>query len=169
MKPPKLWTCPSVSTRPPGNATHHDLFPADSGLWRFKVPGIIAFHSLLWYEVPARFPKLRWGFIELSAQWVPYALHDLVRRLEKRGTPRDKMSLMRDNRFFVACQTDDDIAYVLKYAGEGGLVMGTDYGHSDTSSELQALQRLRSQPGVSPEAAAKILGENPARLYGLSA
>lgn len=151
-----------------GNLTHHDLFPTDTGLFRFKVPGIIAFHTLLMNDVPAKFPKLRFGFVELSAQWVPYALHDLVRRMEKRGTPLDKTTLMRDNRFFVACQTDDDLEYVLRYAGEGGLIMGTDYGHADTSSELEALNRLRDQPGVSDAAAAKILGDNPTRLYALA-
>jgi predicted TIM-barrel fold metal-dependent hydrolase len=151
-----------------GNFTHHDLFPTDTGLFRFKVPGIMAFHTLLMNDVPAKFPTLRYGFIELSAQWVPYALHDLVRRLEKRGIPLDKTQLMHDNRFFVACQTDDDIEYVLRYAGEGGLVMGTDYGHADTSSELEALQRLRDQPGVSESVATKILGENPTRLYALA-
>ena len=29
---------------------------------------------------PERFPKLRIGIIEVSAQWIPYAIHDLARR-----------------------------------------------------------------------------------------
>lgn len=54
-----------------GNFAMHDLFPGDVGLWRFKVPGINAFHSLLFNRTADRFPELRFGFIELSAQWVP--------------------------------------------------------------------------------------------------
>jgi hypothetical protein len=45
--------------------------------------------------------------------------------------------------------------------------MGTDYGHSDTSSELEALQRLRELPGVSNQAANKILDDNPRALFSL--
>ena len=151
-----------------GKFSHHDMFPSDSGLWRFKIPGIVAFHSLLMQKVPQQFPRLRFGFVELSAQWVPYAVHDYVRRLEKKGVIVDKSSVLRENRFVVACQTDDDVEYVLRYAGEDGLMMGTDYGHADTSSELEALQCLKDLPGVSSQVANKILGDNPSRLYGLS-
>jgi predicted TIM-barrel fold metal-dependent hydrolase len=118
-------------------------------------------------KVPQQFPKLRFGFVELSAQWVPYAVHDYVRRLEKKGVMLDKSSVLRENRFVVACQTDDDLEYVLRYAGDDGLMMGTDYGHADTSSEIEALQRLKDQPGVSEAIANKILGDNPRRLYAL--
>lgn len=150
-----------------GNFTHHDLYPEDPGLWRFKVPGIVAFHNILTSKLPQRFPNLRFGFVELSAQWVPYALHDWVRRAEKRGQPTDPSTLMAENRMFVACQTDDDIAYVLKYAGEGNLVAGTDYGHADTSSELEALPRLRTREDVAPAVMDRILGDNARALYGL--
>lgn len=150
-----------------GSVTHHDMFPSDSGLWRFKFPGIVAFHSLLMQNVPARFPKLRFGFVELSSQWVPYAVHDYVRRQEKKGQEIDRSTVLRDNRFVVACQTDDDLEYVLRYAGEDGLMMGTDYGHADTSSELEALRRLQDLPGITQPIAERILGANPTRLYAL--
>ncbi len=150
-----------------GNFGLHDIFPEDPGLWRFKLPGIAAFHSLLMRGVPAQFPELRFGFVELSAQWVPYALHDMTRRMQRQGKEVSKTSLMRDNRVWVACQTDDDVPYVLKYAGEDNVVMGTDYGHADTSSELEALRRLKDLDGVSEAQAAKILGDNAKALYGL--
>jgi predicted TIM-barrel fold metal-dependent hydrolase len=149
------------------NFVHHDLYPEDPGVWRFKVPGIVAFHNILTSRLPERFPRLRFGFVELSAQWVPYALHDWVRRAEKRGQPADRTALMAENRMYVACQTDDDIAYVLRYAGDENLVAGTDYGHADTSSELEALQRLRTREDVPPAAMDRILGDNAKALYGL--
>ena len=150
-----------------GNFAMHDFLPDDSGLFRFKVPGIIAFHQILSSKLPERFPRLRFGFIELSAQWAPYALHDYVRRGARRSLQLDPRTLMAENRMYVACQTDDDIPYVLRYAGDDNLVAGTDYGHADTSSELRALQIMRGREDTSAAAMDKILDANPRALYGL--
>ena len=150
-----------------GNFYMHEVFPDDIGLWRFKLPGITAFHNILTTKLMDRFPQLRFGFVELSAQWVPYALHDFVRRMEKRGRQLDRTALMAENRIYVACQTDDDIAYVLKYAGPSNLMAGTDYGHADTSSELEALKRLRYREDVTTEVMDRILDANPRALYAL--
>ena len=49
------------------------------------------------------------------------------------------------SNLFVACQTDDDLPYVLKYAGENCLMIGSDYGHADNASELLALAKLKGQ------------------------
>ena len=35
----------------------------------------------------------------------------------------------------------DDLPYVLPVAGDDNLIIGTDYGHSDSSSEIEALQQ----------------------------
>lgn len=150
-----------------GNFYTHDVFPSDIGLWRFKLPGITAFHNILTQRLLERFPTMRFGFVELSAQWVPYALHDYVRRMEKRGEQIDRTALMAENRIYVACQTDDDIAYCLRYAGPNNLMAGTDYGHADTSSELEALKRLRYREDVSAADMDRILDANPRALYAL--
>ena len=55
----------------------------------------------------------------------------------------------------------------LSYAGEGNLVIGTDYGHGDTSSELNAIARFKAMAELSPEVKRKILFDNPKALYGL--
>jgi uncharacterized protein len=133
---------------------------------KFKLSVISAFHSLVIDGVPDTFPQLRFGFIEVSSQWVPHLVHDLVRRFEWKGRSIAH-DLLRDNRLYVACQTDDDIAYVLQYAGEDNLVIGTDYGHADTSSELRALQTFRERTDLDPRVIDKILDANPRALYGL--
>ena len=74
---------------------------------------------------------------------------------------------LRKNRIYVACQTDDDLPYVLKYSGEDQLVIGTDYGHNDTSSEILALRKLKEDGTVPPEIVNKILDDNARALYGL--
>ena len=116
--------------------------------------------------VPDTFPHLRFGFIEVSSQWVPHVVHDLARRFEWKGRSLAK-DLLRDNRLYVACQPDDDLAYVLSYAGEDNLLIGTDYGHADTSSELLALQRFRERDDLDPRVIEKILDDNPRAFYGL--
>jgi predicted TIM-barrel fold metal-dependent hydrolase len=149
-----------------GSFTVHDFFAPECGFSKFKLAVVGAFHSLVYEGVPERFPKLKLAFIEVSAQWVPYAMHDLARRFERRGE-RPKKELLRENRIYVACQTDDDLAYVLRYAGEDNLVIGSDYGHADTASELDALRRLKQQGDVGPQAIDRILDDNPRRLYKL--
>ena len=149
-----------------GSFQAHDLLADDPGFWRFKFPGINAFHTLITKDVPARFPRLRFGFVELSAQWVPYAVHDLRRRAQRQERPLPA-NLLAANRIYVACQTDDDLPYVLQYAGEDNLIAGTDYGHADTSSELEALRSLQTDPRVARPVMDKILGANAAALYGL--
>ena len=153
-----------------GSFPMHDYYADETSFPKFKLLNVTAFHSLIFNGIPELFPKLRFGLIESGAQWVPYAVHDLVRRIERqRGSPKGQLkeNFLADNRFFVTCQTDDDLAYILQYSGDDNLVIGTDYGHSDVSAEIDALKKIRQLPGVSAAVADKILSDNAKRLYGL--
>jgi predicted TIM-barrel fold metal-dependent hydrolase len=150
-----------------GSFTVHDFFVDESGFNKFKLAVVGSFHSLLFNGVPDRFPNTRWGFIEVSSQWVPYAIHDFARRAERRGQSVDRRDVLRTNRIYVAVQTDDDIPYVLGYSGEDALVIGTDYGHNDTSSEILALRKLKEDGNVPARVVNKILDDNARALYGL--
>ncbi|HWP56807.1 MAG TPA: amidohydrolase family protein [Candidatus Acidoferrales bacterium] len=143
-----------------------ELFERESGFAKFKLAVLTAFHALVHDGLPSIFPGLRFGFIEVRAQWVPYVYHELARRAEKRAKAIDK-NWMRENRLYVACQTDDDLPYVLKYAGEDNLVIGSDYGHADTSSEIEALRNLKKRGDLEPEVIDRILYDNPKTLYNL--
>jgi hypothetical protein len=68
---------------------------------------------------------------------------------------------------YVSTQSDDDFPYVISYAGGGNLVIGTDYGHGDTSSELNAIVRFKAMKNLPPEIKLKILSDNPRRFYGI--
>ncbi len=145
-----------------------DLLRQDSGYSRAKLPVMSAFHSLVSGRIPQMYPRLRIGFIEAASQWLPGTIHDMARRSERRaGQPFDRSSVLRDNRLYVTCQTDDDLPYVLKYAGEDNLVIGTDYGHNDTATEIEALRYLKTEGQVGAKTLDKILGENAQALYGL--
>ena len=146
---------------------HHELFREEPGFNRFKLPCVGAFHALLWHRIPEKFPKVRWGFVELSAQWIPYALNDLGLRMQRRG---DRMTdgILKDNNIWVALQVTDDLDHVVRYAGEDNLVVGTDYGHADTSTEIEALRRVRSDGKLPGPVVDKILGPNAKQLYGFA-
>jgi predicted TIM-barrel fold metal-dependent hydrolase len=133
---------------------------------------IAAFTALAEHGIPDMFPNLRVGFIETGASWVPYLYTDLVaKKLRRTFLPIDfKEDLFRRNRFYVACQTTDDLPYILRYGTEDSLIIGTDYSHADQSAEIQALDVIeqRGEKGEIPASVArKILDDNPRRFYGL--
>ena len=66
----------------------------------------------------------------------------------------------------MTCQTDDDIGYLVDYAGEDNLLIGTDYGHTDQSSEIEAMRIFQEQGTVAPDVVSKILDANPRAVYG---
>jgi predicted TIM-barrel fold metal-dependent hydrolase len=150
-----------------GSFAVHDFFLNECGFSKFKLAVVGSFHALIFHEIPKKFPQTKFAFIEVSSQWVPYAIHDFARRFERAGKKVDKGEVLRKNRIYVACQTDDDLPYVLKYAGEDHLVIGTDYGHNDTSSEILALRKLKEDGTVPPPIVNKILDDNARALYGL--
>ncbi len=132
---------------------------------RLRLMSVAACHLVITNEITKKYPGLRFVFIEASAQWIPYMIHDLRRRLETRGRKLDDEPL-KANNIWVTCQTDDDLPYVLKYAGNSQIVIGTDYGHQDQSSEIEALRIIREEGSVPPEVVDQILGENAINLYG---
>jgi uncharacterized protein len=149
-----------------GAFTTYDFFSDDPGFSKFKLAVIGAFHALVFHGIPQRFPKLRIGIIEVSAQWISYAVHDLRRRFARRAKAFPK-NVLQENRVYVTCQTDDDLEDVLKYSGEDNLVIGTDYGHADNAAEIVALRKLRNEGRLPGRVIDKILDNNPRSLYGL--
>jgi predicted TIM-barrel fold metal-dependent hydrolase len=133
---------------------------------------ISAFTDLAMSGVPDKFPRLRTGWIETGASWVPFLHADLVAKHQKLtfhpfGFEAD---LFRRNRFYVACDSSDDLPYILQLGLEDSLMIGTDYTHADQSAELGALDVIEQKAAseeISVEVARKILDDNPRRFYGL--
>jgi microsomal dipeptidase-like Zn-dependent dipeptidase len=59
----------------------------------------------------------------------------------------------------------DDVAYILKYAGEDNLMLGTDYGHNDQQSQINAFSLFRERNDIAPSVVTKITEVNPRALY----
>jgi predicted TIM-barrel fold metal-dependent hydrolase len=141
-------------------------YDPSGGFPTFRMPTVHACHGLLLSELPKMFPKLRWGFIESSAQWVPWIMHEVKRRVLQSG--RD----LPENPFnayhvFVSAQTDDDFAYIFDSIGDDNLVIGTDYGHMDTSSEVDAIETFKAMEWLDPVSKRKTLVDNAQALYGV--
>ena len=151
-----------------GNPDYCDLYrytPA-STMIMFRMPTVASCFALLMSEVPQVFPKLRWGYIETSAQWVPWIYHEAAIRYKGAGRkiPDD---LFHEYNIFVTCQTNDDIPYILKYSGEHALAIGTDYGHTDTSAKIDAITEFKNSESISQQNQDRILTHNPKALYAI--
>ncbi len=153
--------------------------PASCDLWRhfpgtqrtngfalFRAPTVVACYMLMMSDLPQVFPTLRWGFIEASAQWVPWIWNEIARRYkaESRELPDD---VFHAYNIYVSGQTDDDFPWILRYAGEHSLVIGTDYGHTDPSSEVDAISVFKHHAEIGQESKDRILHDNPKALYNL--
>ncbi len=134
------------------------------GFAQFRVPTVITCLSLMMSELPKTFPNLRWGFIEASAQWVPWVVKEATRRTGTKGFPKLPF---KEYNIYVTTETNDDFDYVLRYAGEDNVVIGTDFGHTDASSEIDAIDIFRANSEVTDPVKKKILDDNPRRLYGI--
>jgi predicted TIM-barrel fold metal-dependent hydrolase len=139
-----------------------------------------AFHALVKHSVPAKFPKLRFALVEAGASWVPYLVYTLKRDHERLTFGKEQAiggpdysvgeNILKENRLYVTCQVDEDLPYILRYAGEDNVLVGSDYSHSDPSQEghFPELMREWSRRGlVSERAVDKILVDNPKACYGL--
>ena len=140
----------------------HSLF------WRFRVPTVAACHAYLRSDVPERFPRLRVGFIEAGAQWLVWVLEGVVRTINQSKSNKCTMpELLARKRVWVTCEYEDHLPYILQYAGEDNLIIGTDYGHTDPFANVQALNTFADRPDISNSVKKKILKDNAEAYYGL--
>ena len=153
-----------------GNAWLNDLYrhpvAAAAGLHRFRVPTVASFSDVILSDVHQQFPKLRWGFIEASAQWLPWVLHEARNRFKTLDRKWSE-NIAREYGMFVTCENSDDLPYIVANGGEDCLVIGTDYGHMDTSSDVDAIKIFKERSDLTPEVKRKILTDNAKALYGL--
>ena len=134
------------------------------GFWPFLTPAVGACHAVITSGLMQRHPSLRMGFIECSASWIPWVISDIRRRSEGQKLVDQ---FLEDSRIYITCYSTDDIQYITDIAGDGVLMIGTDYGHQDMSAELDAMSRLKKNQDVDAEVRTKILDSNPGAFYGI--
>ena len=142
-------------------------FDRAGGFAAFRIPTVMETLVLMMSEVPERFPSLRWGIIEASSNWVPWIVREVQERYLARGRGAAPENILKHFKVYVTCETSDDIEFVIKHGGDENLLIGTDYGHADLSTALNAIEKIKELPGISDESKSRILYDNPARLYDL--
>ena len=133
-----------------------------AGLWRYRLVTVGACEALIESGLPRRFPLLRWGIVEAGATWVPWVLHEARRRSVRGYQVSD--DILRELNIFVTMQNDDDIPALLPIAPDN-FVIGTDYGHYDSSSQMDAIAVFKRRKDVGDEAKKKLLSDNARRLW----
>jgi len=151
-----------VNRRDPGNAMHNGLM---------VLPG--AFYAILWSRLCDRFPRLRWGFMEGGASWLPYVLRETF-RADASGAFRSFKDwrsqageALADKQLFIAVQVEDNLPELIDLIGPDRLVYGTDYGHLDIGSDPDGMYFIATRPDVSHEIATKIVDDNARQLLGI--
>ena len=154
----------------------HTGHPLPGREWDRGFPVMGAFTALVRSGLQTKFKNLRFGFIEAGAAWIPYAFSQLeqlqrAQRLHERARTFELgKELFRADRLFVTVDPVDRIEQLLEFGTEDSLIVGTDYGHSDPSANLAALeevQRWAEHGKITDAVARKILETNATRFYGL--
>ncbi len=133
------------------------------------VPMAAAFVTLFVSDFSERFRNLHFGFLEAGSEWLPYAFREISRGAEtaRRQDVKLKETPLASTNFFIDCTFDEDLPYVLKFAGGDNLVLGSDFGHSDFGTDMGAHGMLLERTDVDKGVLKKITEDNGRRLYGL--
>ena len=75
--------------------------------------------------------------------------------------------ILRRQKIYVTCENDDDLPYLVACGLEDHLVIGTDYGHTDPSSDVDAIRIFQGRNDISEKVKEKILSHNAKTLFGL--
>jgi predicted TIM-barrel fold metal-dependent hydrolase len=135
---------------------------------------MMAFDSVAAGGVLERHPRLRCAFLEGTCGWLPWWLWRLDEAWEKFGPGSEvQISKLPSEYFFRQCYvaTDADekpLRQVVEAIGDDNIVVSTDYPHSDGLFPV-AIEEFVRLEGVGDKTKAKILWDNCARLYNLTA
>jgi uncharacterized protein len=131
------------------------------------------FHAVIGSDLPERFPRLRWGFVEGGATFTLPVMQQHARRdmsigvepfLDPRPITGEDIERMN---LYVSFETDEDIPYLANALGDQCLVTGTDFGHNDLGSELGAHQTILARSDISPDLAANLVERNGRKLLDI--
>ena len=151
-----------------GNA-NSPIYENAAAIMHSVVPMAAAFVNIYTSDFAERFPELRFGFLEAGSEWLPFAFREISRGAETAW--RQDVALgdipLAGRNLYVGCTFDEDLPYVLQFAGDDNLVLGTDFGHADIGTDIHAHRLLCERTDVDAAVLKKITDDNGRRLYGL--
>jgi predicted TIM-barrel fold metal-dependent hydrolase len=146
-----------------------------------------AFVSLLMSGTCAKFPRLRFGFIEAGCGWVPNALFEAnFDTATKKGLNKESAEAIRAgeglkkpapaahyeealgaSRLFITCEAGENLPIIISQIGDDNIGIGTDYGHSDRAAVIYAHREVASYADVPATTVDKLTELNARNFYGL--
>lgn len=131
---------------------------------------------LIFTGVLDRFPKLRFGFFEGGAGWVPFLCRQLDREVEhssfgkyaeKSGIKLSRKPSEYFDRLFVAAIADEEyLADTVRRWPNHKIVTGSDFDHGDPIATWPTtVSRLKAIEGLAKADQDKILGGNAMELF----
>lgn len=134
---------------------------------------MIAMTQLIFGGVLERFPRLRIGFLESGAGWVPYWMDRLDEEWEKRGDieapqcPRPPSEYVRSGRCYFGVECGElTIPDAIRHLGDRCLLYSSDNPHWDTDWP-RSVQKLRARTDLADVSKRRVLCENAAAFYNL--
>jgi predicted TIM-barrel fold metal-dependent hydrolase len=133
-----------------------------------------AFLSILMDGVAAKFPRLRFAFVEAAAGWLPYTLW--LSSFEKLFTnvqdasalaPGAFAEVLASNRLYVTCEATENLGVIIDQVGDANLCIGSDYGHSDRAAIREAHRMVTKRGDITAESAVRLTDTNARTLFGL--
>lgn len=140
--------------------------------------------AMLSHGIFARFPKLRVGFLEGGATWVPFFLDRMDRSYEghiqldlqgnpigpdpQEGATEEFRRLVRDGRLFVGFDADDvGLSDAIRRAGRDAFLFASDWPHEgfDARSVRHEIDELLERVDLSEEDKEAALAGNALRFY----
>lgn len=135
--------------------------------WHMSVPTLMSFTALCTSEVSVKFPKLRFGFFEIGSSWLTYVVTQSHKVRDDRDRKAFTQSVMRERNLYVTCEEHEELPLILQYAGDGSLVIGSDYGHpGDVDETILVQQKLRGRGDLTDAQKRRILSDNAEALFG---
>jgi uncharacterized protein len=152
--------CPAFETIAQREGGKFNRFISDS-------PNYFAFSVLLNSQLPAKFPKLRFGFFESGCTWVAPAVQTA---LHVRLPPAELMQLvqqkLREHNFFLTCEMHEDLAAIVRYTGTDRLMASSDYGHpGDIADTIFYRKQLEARTELPVETRERIVVRNAHELF----
>lgn len=139
----------------------------------FPVDQMVAFTALAMGGVLDKCPGLKVAFLECGVGWVPYFLDRVGEHREKlahlvpemKSDPRDYLE--RGQCFFSFEAEESLLEVAVERLGPDSFVWASDYPHWDADFPGCTDEAKELAAPLGADAAAKLLGANAQRLYGL--
>jgi predicted TIM-barrel fold metal-dependent hydrolase len=124
-----------------------------------------------------RFPELKAAYLESGCGWLPFWLERMDEHWEHYSLGRHRVTAEEPSFYFkrqcvISCEAGEEaVPWLLSSVGSDNLVLATDYPHADAVGKFpdETVGALSGDAQLPDEARRKVLWDNPARFYGISA